>query len=114
LGGPGYNVFYPQTIVVEQGDQVNITVRNVGTVSFTLNIEGQNSVAIQLGSQDASGIQPVDTDVTVFTASNAGFFSFSADKFPETNGQIVVLPTDTASYNPPTQTRSFTQLVLPD
>jgi heme/copper-type cytochrome/quinol oxidase subunit 2 len=114
LGGPGYNVFYPQTIVVEQGDKVNITVRNVGTESFTLNIEGQNSVAVQPGSQDATGIQPVDTYVPVFTASNAGLFSFSADKFPEMNGQIVVLPTDTASYNPPTQTRSFTQLVLPD
>jgi heme/copper-type cytochrome/quinol oxidase subunit 2 len=114
LGGPGYNVFYPQTLVVEQGDQVNITVRNVGTESFTLNIEGQSSVAIKPGSQNAAGIQPADTDVPVFTASNAGIFSFSADKFPEMNGQIVVLPTDVASYNPSTQTRSFTQLVLPD
>jgi heme/copper-type cytochrome/quinol oxidase subunit 2 len=114
LGGPGYNVFYPQTLVVEQGDQVNITVRNVGTESFTLNIEGQSSVAIQPGSQNASGIQPTETDIPVFTASNAGIFSFSADKFPEMNGQIVVLPTDFASYNPSTQTRSFTQLILPD
>ncbi len=114
LGGPGYNVFYPQTLVVEQGDQVNITVRNVGAESFTLNIEGQSSVAIKPGSQNASGIQPVDTDVPVFTASNAGIFSFSADKFPEMNGQIVVLPTDVSSYNPSPQTRSFTQLVLPD
>jgi heme/copper-type cytochrome/quinol oxidase subunit 2 len=114
LGGSGYNVFLPQTLVVEQGDQVNITVRNVGTASFTLNIEGQSSVAIKSGSQNAAGIQPADTDVPVFTASNAGIFSFSADKFPEMSGQIVVLPTDPASYNPSTQTRSFTQLVLPD
>jgi heme/copper-type cytochrome/quinol oxidase subunit 2 len=114
LGGQGYNVFYPQTLVVEQGDQVNITVRNVGTESFQLNIEGQNSVAIQPGSQNATGIQPADTSVPVFTASTPGIFSFSADKFPEMNGQIVVLPTDPASYNPDTQTRSFTQLVLPD
>jgi heme/copper-type cytochrome/quinol oxidase subunit 2 len=114
LGGPGYNVFYPQTLVVEQGDQVNITVRNVGTESFTLNIEGQSSIAIQPGSQNASGIQPADTDVPVFTASTPGIFSFSADKFPEMNGQLVVLPTDASSYNPSTQTRSFTQLVLPD
>jgi heme/copper-type cytochrome/quinol oxidase subunit 2 len=114
LGGPGYNVFYPQTLVVEQGDQVNMTIRNVGTESFTLNIEGQSGVAIKPGSQNASGIQPADTDVPVFTASNAGIFSFSADKFPEMNGQIVVLPTDPASYNPSTQTRSFTQLILPD
>jgi len=114
LGGPGYNVFLPQTLVVEQGDQVNITVQNVGTESFTLNIEGQSSVAIQSGSQNAAGIQPADTNVPAFTASNAGIFSFSADKFPEMNGQIVVLPTDPASYSPSTQTRSFTQLVLPD
>ena len=114
LGGPGYNVFLPQTLVVEQGDQVNITVQNVGTESFTLNIEGQSSVAIQPGSQNASGIQPTDTKVPAFTASSAGIFSFSADKFPEMNGQIVVLPTDPASYNPSTQTRSSTQLVLPD
>jgi heme/copper-type cytochrome/quinol oxidase subunit 2 len=114
LGGPGYNVFYPQTLVVEQGDQVNITVRNVGTESFTLNIEGQSSIAIQPGSQNASGIQAADTDVPVFTASTPGIFSFSADKFPEMNGQLVVLPTDASSYNPSTQTRSFTQLVLPD
>ncbi len=114
LGGQGYNVFYPQTLVVEQGDQVNITVRNVGTESFQLNIEGQSSVAIQPGSQNASGIQPADTAVPVFTASNPGIFSFSTDKYPEMNGQIVVLPTDSASYNPSTQTRSFTQLVLPD
>ena len=114
LGGPGYNVFLPQTLVVEQGDQVNITVRNVGTEGFTLNIEGQSSVAIKPGSQNAAGIQSADTDVPVFTASNAGIFSFSTDKFPEMNGQIVVLPTDPSSYNPSTQTRSFTQLVLPD
>ena len=114
LGGSEYNVFYPQTLVVEQGDQVNITVRNVGIESFTLNIEGQSSVAIQAGSQNAGGIQPAETDVPVFTMSNAGIFSFSADKFPEMNGQIVVLPTDPSSYNPSTQTRSFTQLVLPD
>jgi len=50
LGGQGYNVFYPQTLVVEQGDQVNITVRNVGTESFQLSIEGQNSVSVQPGS----------------------------------------------------------------
>jgi plastocyanin len=114
LGGSGYHVFYPQTLVVEQGDQVNITVRNVGTESFTLNIEGQSSVAIQAGSQNAGGIQPAESDVPVFTASNAGIFGFSADKFPEMNGQIVVLPPDAASYNPSVQTRSFTQLVLPD
>jgi plastocyanin len=110
LGGPGYNVFLPQTLVVEQGDQVNITVINTGTESFQLNIEGQNSVAITQGSQSS----PTYTSVPVFTASSPGLFSFSADKFPEMNGQIVVLPTSFSSYNPSKQTRSFTQLVKPD
>jgi heme/copper-type cytochrome/quinol oxidase subunit 2 len=114
LGGQGFNVFYPQTLVVEQGDQVNITIRNAVNESFRLSIEGQNSVTVQPGNQEASGIQPVDTAVPVFTASTAGIFDFSSDKYPEMNGQIVVLPTDPTSYNPSTQTRSFTQLVLPD
>jgi heme/copper-type cytochrome/quinol oxidase subunit 2 len=114
LGGQGYNVFYPQTLVIEQGDQVNITVRNIGTESFQLNIEGQSSVAVQPGSQNAAGIQPADTAVPVFTPSAPGIYSITTDKFPEMNGQIVVLPTDPASYNPDTQTRSFTQLILPD
>jgi heme/copper-type cytochrome/quinol oxidase subunit 2 len=114
FGGQGYNVFYPQTLVIEQGDQVNITVRNVGTESFQLNIEGQSSVAVQPGSQNAAGIQPADTAVPVFTPSAPGIYSISTDKFPEMNGQIVVLPTDPASYNPDTQTRSFTQLILAD
>jgi heme/copper-type cytochrome/quinol oxidase subunit 2 len=110
LGGQGYNVFLPQNLVVEQGDQVNITVVNTGTESFQLNIEGQSSVAIKPGSQSA----PAYTSVPVFTASSPGIFGFSADKFPEMNGQIVVLPTSFSSYNPSTQTRSVTQLVLPD
>jgi heme/copper-type cytochrome/quinol oxidase subunit 2 len=109
LGGPGYNVFLPQNLVVEEGDQVNITVINTGT-SFQLNIQGQSSVAVEAGSQSA----PAYTSVPVFTASSAGLFSFSTDKFPEVNGQIVVLPASFSSYNPSTQTRSFTQLVLPD
>jgi heme/copper-type cytochrome/quinol oxidase subunit 2 len=110
LGGQGYNVFLPQTLVVEEGDQVNITVINTGTESFQLNIQGQSSVTVQAGSQSA----PAYTSVPVFTASSPGLFSFSTDKFPELNGQIVVLPTSFSSYNPSTQTRSFTQLVLPD
>jgi hypothetical protein len=56
LGGPEYNVFYPQTHVVEQGDQGDITVRNIGTKTFTLNIEGQSSIAVQPRSQDATMI----------------------------------------------------------
>jgi heme/copper-type cytochrome/quinol oxidase subunit 2 len=114
FGGSGYNVFLPQTLVVQQGDQVNITVRNVGTDAFQFNLESQNSISIQPGSQNATGIEPADTAIPVFTASSPGILTFSTDKFPEMNGQLVVLPSDPASYNPSSQTRSFTQLVLPD
>ena len=112
--GPGYDVFYPQTLVVQQGDQVNITIRNLGNESFQFNIQGQNSVSIKQASQNGTAIQPVDTLVPVFTASTAGIFAFGTDKFPDMNGELVVLPTDFASYNPSPQNRSFTQIVMPD
>ena len=110
----GYNTFYPQTLVVQQGDQVNITIRNVGTATFQFNLQGQNSVAVKAGSQNATATEPTDTAVPVFTASSPGIFTFSADKFPEMNGELVVLPSNFSSYSPSSQTRSFTQLVLPD
>jgi heme/copper-type cytochrome/quinol oxidase subunit 2 len=114
FGGKGYNAFSPQTLVVQQGDQVNITVRNLGNQTFQLNIEGQPSVTIQPGSQSASGLTPVETSVSIFTASTPGIFNFYTAEHPEMNGQLVVLPPSWSSYNPAAQTRSFTQLILPD
>ncbi len=114
LGGQGYNVFFPQTLVAEQGDQINITVRNTGNESFTLNIAGQSGVSIQSGNETAAGVEPAETSVPIFNASNPGIFDLSTDKFPEMNVQIVVLPTDLSNYNPSPQNRNFTQLALPD
>ncbi len=114
LGGPGYVVFSPQTLVVQQGDQVNITVRNVETQSLQLQIEGQPAVTVQPGSAAAAGVVPAETSVPVFTASTPGILGFFTTEHPEASGQIVVLPSDWTNYRPPAQTRGFTQLALPD
>jgi heme/copper-type cytochrome/quinol oxidase subunit 2 len=114
FGGPGYDVFSPQTLVVQQGDRVNITIRNLGNESFQFNIQGQNSVSIKQASQNGTSIQPMDTEIPAFTASAAGIFTFGTDKFPNMNGELVVLSTDFTSYNPSTQNRNFTQIVMPD
>jgi heme/copper-type cytochrome/quinol oxidase subunit 2 len=114
LGGSGYDVFSPQTLVVQQNDQVNLTVRNVGTDTLHLQIEGQSTVTIQPSTGNATGTTPADTSVPIFTASAAGIFSFQTQEHPEMNGQLVVLPSDFSNYNPSAQTRSFTELTLPD
>ncbi len=114
LGGSGYNVFFPQNLIVQQNDQVNLTIRNVGTETFQLEIEGQPIVTIQPGTTNATIITPTDTSIPVFTASTAGIFNFQTKEHPEMNGQLVVLPSDFTSYNPSVQTRSRTELVLPD
>jgi heme/copper-type cytochrome/quinol oxidase subunit 2 len=114
LGGSGYNVFFPQNLVVQQNDQVNLTVRNVGTESFSLEIEGQPTITIQPATQNATGITPTDTSVPLFTASTPGILNFQTTEHPEMNGQLTVLPSDLSSYNPSGQTRSHTELVLPD
>jgi len=59
-------------------------------------------------------VNPNDTTIPLFTASSPGIFGFSAVENPEMNGQLVVLPSDWAAYNPTAQTRSFTQLATPD
>jgi heme/copper-type cytochrome/quinol oxidase subunit 2/plastocyanin len=114
LGGVGYDAFSPQTLVMQQGDEVNITVRNTLGQSFQLRIEGEPAVTIQEGNVSAAGVLPADTTIPVFIASNAGIFTFYSAEHPEMTGQIVVLPSDWTNYNPPAQTRSFTQVVLPD
>ncbi len=114
LGGSGYNVFFPQNLIVQQNNQVNLTVRNVGTESFHLEIEGQPTVIIQPGTSNATTMTPTDTAIPVFTASTPGIFNFQNTEHPEMGGQIVVLPSDFSSYNPSVQTRSHTELVLPD
>lgn len=112
--GLSYNVFSPQSLVVQQGDQVNLTVRNVGEQGFHLQIEGQPVVDVQAGTQNGSSVTPVDTTIPLFTASAAGIFGFYAVEFPQMIGQIVVLPSDWVRYNPAVQTRNFMQIIVPD
>ena len=112
--GSSYNVFSPQSLVVQQGDQVNLTVRNVGIQSFHLQVQGQAAVTVLAGIQNGSSISPVDTTFPIFTASAAGIFGFNAVEYPEMNGQLIVLPSSWTGYSPAVQTRSFTQLVIPD
>jgi heme/copper-type cytochrome/quinol oxidase subunit 2 len=114
LGGSGYDVFFPQTLVVQQNDQINLTIRNVGAETLHLEIQGQPTITILPSSQNTTGTTSVDTAVPVFTASTPGVFSFQTSEHPEMNGQLVVLPSDFSSYNPSTQTRNHTELVLAD
>lgn len=43
FGGQGFNVFSPQMLVVQQGDQVNLTIRNMANQTFHLQIEKAGS-----------------------------------------------------------------------
>ena len=114
FSGQGYDAFSPQTLVAQQGDQVNLTIRNTGNQTFRLQMQSQPAVTIQPGTQNGTQITPTDTSVPIFTASNSGIFDFSTAEHPEMKGQLVVLPSDWASYSPAVQTRSFTQLIFPD
>ena len=82
--------------------------------TFHLQIQGQAAVVVQAGTQNGSSLSPVDTAIPIFTASASGIFDFYAVEYPQMIGQIVVLPSDWATYTPAVQTRSFTQLVIPD
>src|SRR5208337_4699827 len=96
IGGQGYFAFSPQTLIAQQGDKINITVRNLANQSFQLKIQNEPTVIIQAGNDNGSGVTPTDTSVPVFTASTPGIFSFNTVEHPEMNGQLVVLPSDRA------------------
>jgi heme/copper-type cytochrome/quinol oxidase subunit 2 len=114
IGGPGYDQFYPQTLVVGQGDQVNLVVRNTDTEGFSLAIEDIATATIQPAVTNASGITPVDTKVSPFEANKAGIFAFAAVGHSEMNGYLVVLPSDWSEYAPAPTDRKFTLLAIPD
>ena len=114
MGGVGYDQFYPELMVVNQGDQVNLTVRNTDNEGFQLKIENITTATIQPGSNTANGIEPVDTPVPIFNATQAGIFAYSSEGHPEMNGYLVVLPSDWSSYNPSQVQRTFTVLAIPD
>ncbi|MGA2238183.1 MAG: hypothetical protein ABSG74_03125 [Candidatus Bathyarchaeia archaeon] len=114
IGGSGYDQFYPQTLVVGQGDQVNLVVRNTDSEGFSLVIEDMATVMIQPATTAAGGITPVDTKVPAFEAKRAGIFAFAAVGHPEMNGYLVVLPSDWSTYDPSPADRKFTLLAIPD
>ncbi len=113
LGGQGFSVFSSQCLVVDEGDQVNLTVRNLRNETFTLYVEGQANTTIQPATQNASGFVPYETTVAPFTAA-PGIFALTTDVFPQMNAQLVVLPANLSAYGPSPQNRSFTQLAIPD
>jgi heme/copper-type cytochrome/quinol oxidase subunit 2 len=116
IGGVGYDQFFPQTIVVNEGDQVNITVRNRDDENFYFNLEMKNiAVTVDAGTRTSNGmILPVDTIVPTFTASEAGIYRFYAQGHDHMDGYLVVLPSIWAKYNPQTQAKNLHLLVLPD
>ncbi len=114
LGGQGFNVFSSQCLVVNEGDQVNLTVRNLRNETFTLFVEGQANTTIQAANQNATGFIPSETAIPPITASAPGIFTLTTDAYPEMYAQLVVLPANFTTYSPSLQNRSFTQLVIPD
>jgi len=114
FGGEGYDQFYPQTLVVEQGDQVNIVIRNTDSKGFSLIIENVTTITIQPGLAAVNGTEPVDTRVPIFTASAAGIFRFYAVGHTEMNGQLVILPSDWSDYIPAPTDRRFVLLSIAD
>jgi heme/copper-type cytochrome/quinol oxidase subunit 2 len=115
LGGTGYDQFFPQTIVVDEGDQLNMTVRNPDDEGFQLIVENATTVNISPGLTEPDGsITPVDTVAPLFTASTAGIFRFYAVGHVEMDGYLIVLPSDWSNYNPPNQERKLHTLALPD
>jgi heme/copper-type cytochrome/quinol oxidase subunit 2 len=114
IGGPGYDQFYPQTLIVGQGDQVNLVVRNTDTQGFSLKIEDIATATIQPGVSTSGGIMPVDTKVPPFEANKTGIFTFAAVEHSEMNGYLVVLPSNWSEYAPSPTDRKFTLLAIPD
>jgi heme/copper-type cytochrome/quinol oxidase subunit 2 len=114
LGGHGYDKFYPQNIVVMQGDQANITVRNLDSEGFALTIENYTEATIQPGITSGTETEPVDTHIPMLNATMPGIFEFSAAGHPEMNGYFIVLPAEWSQYDPAPQNRVFSVLSVPD
>lgn len=109
------NLFFPQTIVVTQGDKVNLTVRNLISSSFNFSIESLISTTIKSAiEQPNHTINPMDTLIPIFKTSTAGIFTYTASGEQNITGQLVITPSNWQNYNPHSQHRKFDLLVLPD
>jgi heme/copper-type cytochrome/quinol oxidase subunit 2 len=107
FGGDGYDKFLPATVVVNQGDKVNITVRNTDDMphGFAVPAFGINQAVQPAEDLPDGSVQPVETRIPVFTADSAGVFEFlctvpCGPGHIEMVGTIVVLPKGGEAYNP--------------
>jgi heme/copper-type cytochrome/quinol oxidase subunit 2 len=107
FAGDGYDKFLPGVVVVNEGDSVNITVRNTDDMphGFAVPAFGVNQ-AVQPAEDLPNGtVLPVETRIPIFTANTAGVFEFLCTVYCgpghyEMVGTIVVLPRGGEPYNP--------------
>jgi plastocyanin len=91
LDGKEVYGFYPSTVTVIKGDTVNLSLVNPADDEHTFTVSGMGVNVIMKGNSVAH---------TTFVAKQTGIFSFycnMAEHFPYMWGQIVVLPTSTAT-----------------
>jgi heme/copper-type cytochrome/quinol oxidase subunit 2 len=107
FAGDGYDKFLPGTVVVNQGDNVSITVRNTDDMphGFAVPAFGINQAVQPAEDLPNDTVLPVETRIPVFTANAAGVFEFlctvpCGPGHIEMVGTIVVLPKGGEPYNP--------------
>ncbi len=83
FAGQGYNALSPQWIVAQQGDQINLTIRNLGSELLHMQIEGQPEIKVMPGTQNGSEISPVESNVPIFNALTPGIFNIGTTEHPE-------------------------------
>jgi heme/copper-type cytochrome/quinol oxidase subunit 2 len=118
FAGDGYDKFLPGIAVVNQGDSVNITVRNTDDMphGFAVPAFGINQ-AVQPAEDLPNGtVLPVETRIPIFTANTAGVFEFLCTVYCgpghyEMVGTIIVLPRGGMPYNP-TSTAAYRYITV--
>lgn len=115
IAGIGINKFFPETLVVNQGDTVNISIRNLVNQTYSFAIENTTTSTINPALSASNGsLTPIDSLVPPFAASQVGIFPFQTSQDPNLAGYIVVLPTDWNSYSPSPTERDITMISIPD
>jgi heme/copper-type cytochrome/quinol oxidase subunit 2 len=115
LGEENPILFFPETIVVNQGDKVNLTVRNLAISDFNFTIENLTSSTIKPAIKQNNGtVNPIDTSIPIFNASTAGIFKYNAQGAQDLIGQLVVTPSNWERYDPQSEHRKFDILIVPD
>ncbi len=114
LLGNGTYSFSSQTIIAQQGDQINITIRNPTKNSFPFQIQGLANTTIKPATTNQSALVPTDNIMPSFTVTQAGIFDYEVANVTAMQGELVVLPSDWPSYDPSPQQRAFIQTAIPD